>query len=386
MFAPVYLDHNASTPVEPRVLEAMLPYFSQHFGNASSRHEYGRAARRAIDEARQHVALAVGAHPTEVVFTSGGSEANNLFIKGAAACMKPSTVAISAVEHPCVREPALQLARQHTWQFREIAVDGQGRVRDDAYAEALLANPRLISVMLANNETGAIQDVAALAERARTGHAWFHSDAVQALGKVPVDFRALNVSGVHALTVSSHKIGGPKGAAALVLDKRLDIKPLIAGGGHERGLRSGTENVAAIVGFGAACALVSERLAEHAQRLRAMRAELEIGLTRLGATIFSQSVPRLPNTVYFALPDIDGETLVGKLDRAGFAVASGAACSSANPEPSHVLLAMGVPSGLARGAVRVSLGCANTVHDVRGFLAALGDTVRQLQQLTALAV
>jgi cysteine desulfurase len=385
MFAPVYLDHNATTPVDPRVLEVMLPYFSQHFGNASSRHEYGRAARRAIDEARQQVAQAVGAHPTEVVFTSGGSEANNLFVKGVAAGMKAGTVAISAVEHPCVRQPALELARQG-WQFREMAVDGQGRIRSDDYADAVRARPQLISVMMANNETGVLQDVAVLAEQARPGRAWFHSDAVQALGKVPVDFRALNGSGVHAMSISSHKIGGPKGAAALVLDKRLDVKPLIAGGGHERGLRSGTENVAAIVGFGAACALVTERLAEHERRLPALCAELEIGLTRLGATIFSRNVPRLPNTVYFALPDIDGETLVGKLDRAGFAVASGAACSSANPEPSHVLLAMGVPSGLARGAVRVSLGCANTAHDVRGFLAALGDTVRQLQQLTALAV
>jgi cysteine desulfurase len=385
MFAPVYFDHNATTPVEPRVLEAMLPYFSQHFGNASSRHEYGRAARRAIDEARQQVALAVGAHPTEVVFTSGGSEANNLIVKGAAAGMKAGTVAISAVEHPCVREPALELARQG-WQMREIAVDGQGRLRADDYADALLAKPRLISVMLANNETGVLQDVVALAEQARPSRAWFHSDAVQALGKVPVDFRALNASGVHALSVSSHKIGGPKGAAALVLDKRVDIKPLISGGGHERGLRSGTENVAAIVGFGAACALLGERLAEDERRLPAMRAELEIGLTRLGATMFSRHVPRLPNTVYFALPDIDGETLVAKLDRAGFAVASGAACSSANPEPSHVLLAMDVPSGLARGAVRVSLGSTNTLAEVSSFLTVLGNTLRQLQQLTALAV
>jgi cysteine desulfurase len=387
MFSPVYFDHNATTPVEPRVLEAMLPYFSQHFGNASSRHEYGRAARRAIDEARQQVALAVGAHPTEVVFTSGGSEANNLFIKGAAAAMKAGTVAISSVEHPCVREPALELGRKG-WQVREIAVDKEGRVRADDYAEAMLSKPRLISVMLANNETGVLQDVDALADQARPSRAWFHSDAVQALGKVPVDFRALNASGVHALTVSSHKIGGPKGAAALVLDKRVDVKPLISGGGHERGLRSGTENVAAIVGFGVACALVTERLAEpnHKQRLAALRADLERGLVGIGASIFGQGAERLPNTVYFSLPCIDGETLVGKLDRAGFAVASGAACSSANPEPSHVLMAMGVPSALARGAVRVSLGPTSTAQAVSGFLAVLGDTARQLQQLTAMAV
>jgi cysteine desulfurase len=385
MFAPVYFDHNATTPVEPRVLEAMMPYFSQHFGNASSRHEYGREARRAIDEARQQVALAVGAHPTEVVFTSGGSEANNLIVKGAAACMKAGMVAISAVEHPCVREPAIELARQG-WQMREIAVDGQGRLRADDYADAILAKPRLISIILANNETGVLQDVAALAEQARPSRAWFHSDAVQALGKVPVDFRALNASGVHALTVSSHKIGGPKGAAALVLDKRVDIKPLISGGGHERGLRSGTENVAAIVGFGAACALVTERLSAHEQCLGGLRLALERGLAGFGATIFGQAAARLPNTVYFALPDIEGETLVAKLDRAGFAVASGAACSSANPEPSHVLLAMGVPSEFARGAVRVSLGSTNTLAEVSSFLKVLGNTLRQLQQMTALVV
>jgi cysteine desulfurase len=385
MFSPVYLDHNATTPVDPRVMEAMLPYFSQRYGNASSRHDYGRAARKAIDEARQQVAMAVGAHPTEVVFTSGGSEANNLFIKGAAACLSPGTVAVSAVEHPCVRAPALSLARRG-WQMREIAVDEQGRVRADDYADVVAGKPRLISVMLANNETGVLQDVAALADQARASGAWFHTDAVQAMGKLSLDFRRLNAGGVHALTVSSHKIGGPKGAAALLLDKRVELKPLIDGGGHERGLRSGTENVAAIVGFGAACALLTEGLAEREQRLRKLRAELERGLAGLGATIFAERVPRLANTTCFALPDIDGETLVAKLDRAGFAVASGAACSSAHPEPSHVLLAMGLPGRLARGAVRVSLGQANTAEEVHGFLTALGETVRQLQQLTAVSV
>ncbi len=385
MFAPVYFDHNATTAIAPDVLEAMLPYLTQRFGNASSRHEYGRAARRAIDEARQQVAAAVGAHPSEVVFTSGGSEANNLFIKGAAACLPPGVVAVSAIEHPCVREPAGQLVRQG-WRLCEIGVDGEGRIDADAYAEALSEGPpRLISVMLANNETGVLQDVGALAEAARPARPWFHTDAVQALGKVAVDFRALNSRGVHAMTLSGHKIGGPKGAAALVLDKRLELQPVIAGGGQERGLRSGTENVAAIVGFAAACAAVTAAVGGRAKRLVALRGEIERGLSLLGATIFGAAAERLPNTSYFALPDIDGETLVAKLDRAGFAVASGAACSSAAAGPSHVLMAMGVAPELARGAVRVSLGPASTAREVADFLETLADVAQGLKRMNALA-
>lgn len=267
--------------------------------------------------------------------------------------------------------------------MHEIAVDAAGRIAADDYAATLAQSPKLISVMRANNETGVLQDVAALAEQARPTRAWFHSDAVQALGKIPVDFRTL---GVNALTVSAHKIGGPKGAAALVLDKRVEITPLISGGGHERGLRSGTENVAAIVGFGAACEIAVQRLDSEPRRLRALRDELERGLQQQGALIFgAEALQRLPNTVYFSIPGIDGETLVGKLDRVGFAVASGAACSSANPEPSHVLLAMGVDNGVARGAVRVSLGAGSTQKQVKDFLVALDGMVVQLKGLTALA-
>ncbi|HRD93691.1 MAG TPA: cysteine desulfurase family protein, partial [Accumulibacter sp.] len=347
---------------------------------------YGRAARRAIDEARSKVAAAVGAHASEVVFTSGGSEANNLLIKGAAACLKPGLVAVSAIEHPCVIRPAEQL-RKRGWTLHKLEVDRDGRV-DAGNFQALIAEqpPRIVSVMLANNETGVLQDIETLAALARTAGACFHSDAVQAVGKLPVDFRRLNAAGVHALTLSAHKIGGPKGAAALILDKRLDVEPLIAGGGHERGLRSGTENVAAIVGFGVACELAAARLAATAPHLLALRGRVECGLLGQGATLFGQAAERLPNTVYFAFPELDGETLVGQLDRAGYAAASGAACSSASPEPSHVLQAMGVAPGLARGAVRVSLGGANTVAEVDGFLATLQGTVRRLQGLTAMAV
>lgn len=385
MFQPVYLDHNATTPLHPAVLAAMLPWLESRFGNASSRHEYGRAARHAVDEARQQVAAAVNAHPTEVVFTSGGSEANNLFLKGAAASLKPGLLAVSAIEHPCILKPAAQLAR-NGWQVETVAVDAAGRVDFAAFAGVVAERPRLLSFMTANNETGVVQDVAALATAARASGGWFHSDAVQALGKLTLDFRALNAAGVHAMTLSAHKACGPKGAAALVLDKRVELQPLIAGGGHERGLRSGTENVPAIVGFGVAAELAARGVAEVPLRLRALRGRLESGLAALGARIFGTDAERLPNTTYFAVPDIDGETLVGKLDREGFALASGAACSSANPEPSHVLRAMGVAPEVARGAVRVSLGAGNSESDVDQFINTLRLTVGRLQGMTALAV
>ena len=384
-FAPVYLDWNATTPLDGVVREAMLPWLGAvepaRFGNASSRHEYGRQARAAVDEARARVAAAVGAHATEVVFTSGGSEANNLFLKGAAATTKPALVAVSSVEHPCVREPARQLQRGG-WAMREIAVDAQGRIDLDDWQSVLAERPRLVSVMLANNETGVVQDIAALAAQARAAGAWFHTDAVQALGKIEVDFRAL---GVHGMTLSAHKVGGPLGAGALVIDKRVELAPLIAGGGQERGLRSGTENVAAIVGFGVACERAVARRADESLRLATLRDEVEQALGALGAQIFSAAAPRLPNTVFFAVPDIDGETLVGKLDRAGFACASGSACSSANPEPSHTLLAMGVEPGVARGAVRVSLGRDTVADDVRRFIETFARVVGELKNLASVA-
>jgi len=382
MFAPVYLDHNATTPLDPAVREAMLPWLGERFGNASSRHEYGRAARKAIDEARAQVAAAVNAHPTEVIFTSGGSEANNLFIKGAAASMKPGLVAISAVEHPCVREPATQLARSG-WRCVEIGVDTAGSIDLQAFEGVLAEKPKLVSVMLANNETGLIQDVAALAAGVRAKGGWMHCDAVQALGKIDVDFRAL---GVHGLTVSAHKIYGPLGAGALIVDKRVELAPLIAGGGQERNLRSGTENVMAIVGFGKACELLVAARQERALRLAGLQRRLEAGLVQLDGKIFSAAARRLANTSFFAFEGVDGETLVGKLDRAGFAVASGSACSSANPQPSRTLMAMGVSESLARAAVRVSFGVGNTQQDVDEFLKALGENLASLRTLAAIAV
>ena len=257
MNAQVYLDHNATTPIDESVLEAMLPFLRQQHGNASSRHEMGTVARRAVDHAREQVAAAVGARPSQVVFTSGGTEANNLFIKGAAAMLRPQQIVVSAIDHPCVAMPARDLVRAG-WTLRRLCVDASG-VADLGDLDAALRLPTgIVSTMLANNETGVLQPVAAVAARAREARAWMHSDAVQALGKVPVDFESL---GVHGLTVSAHKLRGPKGAGALVLDKRIELKPLLHGGGHESGMRSGTENVPAIVGFGAACDLAVARLA-----------------------------------------------------------------------------------------------------------------------------
>lgn len=379
----VYLDHNATTPLDPRVLDAMLPFLRAACGNASSRHELGTVARQAIDRARAQVAAAVGVQPVQVIFTSGGTEANNLFIRGTAAGMKPGRITISAIEHPCVSGPAQDLQRQG-WTLRRLKVDRDGRI-DAADAEAALAEkPALWSVMLAHNETGVVQDVAVLAERARGSGAIVHSDAVQALGKIPVDFRALKV---HALTLSAHKINGPKGAGALVIDKRLDLRAVQSGGGQEQGLRGGTENVPAIVGFGAACELALANLDERAVRLRALRERLERGLAAQGAVIFGAGAPqRLPNTTYFALRGIHGEALVIELDKAGYATGSGAACSSASSAPSASLLAMGVEPELARGAVRVSLGVGNDAAQVDGFLQALAAVASRLRGLQAVAV
>ena len=378
----VYFDNNATTAPDERVLEAMLPFLKGEYGNASSRHEFGTRARKAVNHAREQVANLVTVQASQVVFVSGGTEANNLFIRGAAGYLKPTQIAVSGIEHPCVAKPAQDLARQG-WKVRKLAVGSNGLI-DLADVDAALADATgLVSVMLANNETGVIQPVAEISTKARDKRAWMHTDAVQALGKIPVDFHAL---GVHAMTISAHKIYGPKGAGALVVDKRLELKPIIHGGGHEMGLRSGTENVPAIVGFGAACELARERMDQTSVHLQALRDRADQGLLTLGAMIFGQSAPRIPNTTYFAVPNVDGETLVIELDKAGFAVASGAACSSTSTEPSATLLAMGVSPELARGAVRVSFGVHNTARQVEDFLKALSAVLNRLRRLTAIAV
>lgn len=380
---PVYLDHNATTPVDPRVLQAMEPYLGGVFGNPSSGHGYGRAARAAVDTAREQVAALVKAHPSQVVFCSGGTEANNLAVKGVAARQSPGLLALSAVEHASVRAPAESLAKRG-WRVAQLAVDGQGRI-DDADLKAILAQrPPLLAMMMANNETGTLYDIPSIAEAARAAGAVVLTDAVQAAGKVAVDFAA---SGAHLMSLSSHKLYGPKGAGALIIDKAVDMEPLLVGGGQEKGRRAGTENVAAIVGFGRAAELASAELVQRQEHCQALREHLERRLVAdiPRVVIFAHETERLPNTTFMAVPGIDGETLLMALDQAGFAVSSGSACGTGDVEPSHVLLAMGVEPQLARGAIRISLGRESRREDLDRFVEGLREQLRVLQRFGSLA-
>lgn len=374
-----YLDHNATTPLDGRVLDEMLPFLQLHHGNPAAVYREGRLARQAVETAREQVAQLVNAHPSQVIFTSGGTEANNLAIKGAVA--GPNCVAVSAIEHASVLAPARQATRGR--RLVKIGVDDEGRVTGAAMRRALAAHPELVSIMLANNETGVIQDVARLAAMVGDQGALFHTDAVQAAGKIEVDFAAL---GVHLMTLSSHKIYGPKGVGALVFDKRIDLQPQLVGGGQEEGYRSGTENVAAIVGFGKAAELAAVELTQRQANAEALRQLLLQRLEQMeNVVVFARQAPCLPNTIYMALPGIDGETLLMEMDRAGVAVASGSACNSRQAEPSHVLLAMGVEETLARGAVRVSIGKDNSERDIENFLRVMHRQAKALQDNAVLA-
>jgi cysteine desulfurase len=351
-------------------------------GNPSSTHQFGRAARARLDTAREQVAALVGAHASQVIFTSGGTEANNLALHAVTWRQQPGRLAISSIEHPSVLEPVRALAAQG-WQLDLIEVDDQCRVTSEALIEKLHQDTRLMSVMAANNETGVIQDIAGLAEKARSVGAVFHSDAIQAAGKMALDFES---SGVQLMTLSAHKIYGPKGVGALIVDKRLELAPLMLGGGQEKGFRAGTENVAGIVGFGVAAELAKRQTAECAARTRGWRERLETGLAGYPEiSVFAKHAERLPNTVQLAIAGIDGETLLMQLDRAGIAVSSGSACSSGKTEPSHVLMAMGVDAELARTAIRISLGRATTESDIDILLSVLGQQVKWIQKASQVA-
>lgn len=378
----VFLDHNATTPVDAAVLAAMTPYWADCAANPSSAHRAGVAARRAVDAAREQVAAFVGVRPAQVVFTSGGSEANNLFLRGVAATLRPSRVVVSAAEHACVRRPAKGLARSG-WQVAEVGVDADGRIDIAELRAQATGGLGIASFIAAHNETGVLQDIPALAEVARDAGAVVHTDAVQMAGKLPLDFDALNVD---ALSLSAHKLHGPKGIGALVVGKRLDLRAQIEGGGHEHGLRAGTENVPAIVGFGVACELAAARMAAERERQTALRDGLVNALQALGAVMFGAGAERLPNTVFFAFPGIDGATLLLALDEAGFALGSGSACSSSEHAPSPTLVAMGVAPDLARGALRVSIGRGTTAAQLQQFRVALGVCLAGLRGLAAVAV
>ncbi len=372
-----YLDHNATTPLAAPVREAMLACMEGLPGNPSSTHQFGRARRALVDRAREQVAQLVGVQPAQVIFTSGGTESNNLALHAVTAGETPGRLAVSTIEHPSVLEKAQQLEAAG-WRVDWLAVDAQCQVTAQALEAGIRPGTRLVSVMMANNETGALQDIAAIAERARAAGAIMHTDAVQAVGKLPVEFAA---TGAQLMSLSAHKIYGPQGVGALICDKALELTPMQYGGGQERGMRAGTENVAAIVGFGVAAELAVQRLAEDSARMRALREALERGLARFPqVTVFAQQAPRLPNTVQLAVAGIDGETLLMQLDRAGIAVSSGSACSSGKDEPSHVLLAMGIDAEVARGAIRVSLGRETTQQDIDALLDRIGQQVQWIQK------
>lgn len=383
----VYLDHNATTPLDARVLDAMLPYLREHYGNPSGVHLQGRTARAALDQAREQVAALVNAHPSQVVFTSGGTEANNYALKGVAAKLSPGRIAISAIEHSSLLGAAQALVA-HGWQCDSIAVDEQCRVSLAALSAVLegvspgviKARPRLVSVMMANNETGVIQDIAAISAQVRAAGAIVHTDAVQAAGKIAVDFPA---SGVHLMSLSAHKLYGPKGVGALIVDKALDLEPLLQGGGHEMERRAGTENVAGIVGFGAAALLAQQELVSRTAHLQTLRDVLEQRLRALpGVVVFAAQAQRVANTVLIGMPTIAGETLLMEMDLHGIAVSSGSACASGSPDPSHVLLAMGVDPDLARRVIRISLGKDNTLADIGRLITVLNEQISRAQANT----
>ena len=377
----IYFDHNATTSIHPEVLDTMMPFLDLQQGNPSSNHSFGRNAQTAIELARERVANSVNAHPSEVIFTSSGTESNNTIIHGIARSYPDSHFGFSAIEHPCVSEP-IKSIESMGFKNTQIPVDNQGLLNISALSIKEQKSITFLSVMMANNETGVIQDMPSIINWAKSNNIQIHTDAVQAVGKINVDFSEL---GIDAMTISSHKIYGPQGAAAIILNKKIDLYPHLMGGGQEKGLRSGTENIAAIVGFGKACERVQKNVVTINDEVKKYRALLEKELKNLGAIVFSDQTKRLANTTFFAFKNIDGSTLLTALDRKGFAIASGSACSSNSSEPSHVLLAMGIDEELAQGALRVSLGIKTKKDDVNNFVEALKIEVNRLKQLTAMA-
>ncbi len=373
-----YLDNNAGAGLAPGVLDAMLPYLQQQQGNPSSSHRFGRYAQAALDKARQQVATLVNAQPSQVIFTSGGTEANNQAIAGLAERFDSGKILVSAIEHPAMLEPARRLQR-HGFELELIPVDEQGRVNPTTLAEMIDEDTRLVSVMWANNETGVIQDIPALAAMCHEKGVPLITDAVQAAGKLPVDMRA---AGVDMLMLSAHKFGGPKGIGALIVSAELDWPGYILGGGQEEDKRSGTENVAAIVGFGAAADYVQSQREHYQQHCRQLRDLLERHLKQIpGVTIFADEAERLPNTCFFALQGFDSDTMLMALDKQGFAVSSGSACGTGRQTPSHVLTAMGIPDPIALGAVRVSVSTENTVEEIEQLAKVLEKEANRFSHL-----
>ena len=364
----IYLDHNATTPLDARVLEAMLPYLGRFYGNPSALHRLGRLSRGAMDRAREQVAALVAVRPEQVFFTSGATEASNLALWGLSQRFSSARLLSGQTEHPSVAEPMVALAQSKGWSLDYLPIRSGGvhGLPSDAFWSM---GPVIAALMLANNETGVLEDPRPLGEKLRAQGGVLHVDAVQAAGKMPLDFSS---TGAHTLSLSAHKIRGPKGVGALIVDSEILLSPMTFGGGQERGLRPGTENVAGIVGFGVAAELAHKELAQRSAHVLALRHQLEQGLRELaGVTLHAAESPRLPNTIQFSVEGWDGEALVMALDREGFQLSSGSACASGGNQPSPVLTAMGVPADLARGAIRVSLGPDNASLEIDSFLTTL---------------
>ncbi len=380
----VYFDHAATTAVDPRVFAEMEPYFVARYGNPSEIHRLGRETREAVDKARVRVAAALGAADKEIVFTSGGTESDNMALSGFLSRLEPGHLIVSAIEHPAVMETARALMRQG-WEVTFAAVDGQGVVDIDAYAASFRDDTRLVSIMFANNVVGTVEPIRELTRIAHEHGAAFHTDAVQAVGALPVDVADL---GVDMLSLSGHKLYGPKGVGALYIRRGTRVAPILHGGGHERRLRSGTENVPGIVGLGAALELAVAELPGQRPRLEALRDRLARGLlAAIDDTVYlGHPTDRLPGNVCISVRFIEGESMVLQLDGKGVAVASGSACASGSLEPSHVILGMGYAAEEAHGSVRLTLGHENSDADVDYFLEVFPPIVARLREMSPLYV
>ena len=375
----VYFDNNATTPVLPQVFEAMRPYFSEHFGNASSIHHHGQETRAAVERARESVAALLGCRPAEVVFTSGGTEGDNFAIFGLAKA--GDHVISSTIEHHAVLNSCKHL-EESGCEVTRVPVDGRGLVDPDDVRRALRSNTRLITLMMANNETGVLQPVQEIGKIAAEADVYFHTDAVQAAGKVAIDVKQI---GCDLLSISGHKMHAPQGVGALYVRKGTILQPMLYGGSHERSRRAGTENVPGIIGLGKAAELAKEALdSGDLARMAAMRDRLqEKILAEIEATgVNGEGAPRVPNTTNIHFDYIEGEALVIALDLKGLAVSTGAACSSGAIEPSHVLTAMGLRPDRARASLRFSLGKQNTSEEVEFALSLVPQTVAHLRELS----
>jgi len=377
---PVYLDCHATTPVDPRVLDAMLPFFREDFGNASSStHAWGWKARAAVEEARRHVAAVIGASAREITFTSGATESNNLGIFGIAARTQAPRrrIVVSAIEHKSVLEPAKALAGGG-WDLVTVPVGRDGRVDLAALDSAVTPWTALVSVMAANNEVGVIQPLAEIGDLAHRRGALFHVDAAQAVGKIPIDVEAMQID---VLSLTAHKMYGPKGCGAIFVRRHVEIAPRLVGGGHERGLRAGTLNVPGVVGLGQACAICQAEMAAESTRIGRLRDRLFDGLSQVDGVVLNGSREhRLPNNLHVSFTGIDGESLMIVIG--DIAVSSGSACSSASAEPSHVLAAMLGREGVPAATVRFGLGRFTTEDEIDYAIEKFTTVVRHLREMT----